>query len=172
MAESGRGESTEAASVAGGRTAALLLVLTGGSALQFGAALATTLFVQIGPTGTVTLRLALAAVVLLIVARPRLRGRSRTDLAAAAGLGVAFAVMNVGIYEAMARMPLGPAVTLEFLGPLGLAVVLSRRLRDVAWVLLAGVASCCSAAVDSTDSTRWACCSPWAPESAGPATSC
>lgn len=114
------------------------MVMSSGFSVQFGAAVAVSLFVVLGPVGTVALRLGLAAVVLLAIARPRLRGRTRGDVLAVLGLGLALAAMNIGIYEAMARMPLGPAVTLEFLGPLGLAVLLSRRLRDVAWVLLAG----------------------------------
>ncbi|APU19361.1 putative permease, DMT superfamily [Actinoalloteichus sp. GBA129-24] len=132
------GASGGSGSPAGGRPAALLLVMTGGFSVQFGAAVAVSLFVLLGPVGTVALRLTLAALVLLAITRPRLRGRTRGDLISVVGLGLALATMNIGIYEAMARMPLGPAVTLEFLGPLGLAVVLSRRLRDVAWVLLAG----------------------------------
>ena len=112
------------------------LVLTAVLSVQFGAALAATIFPQVGPAGAVTLRLVGSAVVLGLVVRPRLP-RSRTDLGVAAAFGVTLASMNLLFYEALARVPLGAAVTLEFLGPLGLAVVLSRRWRDAAWVGLA-----------------------------------
>lgn len=116
---------------------AVLLVLVGAASIQFGAAFAAKLFPRVGPEGAVTLRLVIAAVVMLAVIRPKVRGRSRADLLTVLGLGVALGGMNLCFYEAIARLPLGPAVTLEFLGPLGLAVVLSRRLRDMFWVVLA-----------------------------------
>ncbi len=118
---------------------AVLLVLVGAASIQFGAAFAAKLFPRVGPEGAVTLRLVIAAVVMLAVIRPKVRGRSRADLATVVGLGVALGGMNLCFYEAIARLPLGPAVTLEFLGPLGLAVVLSRRLRDLFWIVLAAI---------------------------------
>ncbi|WTW92646.1 EamA family transporter [Streptomycetaceae bacterium NBC_01309] len=118
---------------------AVLLVLVGAASIQFGAAFAAKLFPRVGPEGAVTLRLVIAAIVMLAVIRPKVRGRSRADLATVVGLGVALGGMNLCFYEAIARLPLGPAVTLEFLGPLGLAVVLSRRLRDMFWIVLAAV---------------------------------
>lgn len=118
---------------------AVLLVLIGAASIQFGAAVAAKLFPRVGPEGAVTLRLVIAAIVMLAVIRPKVRGRSRADLATVGGLGVALGGMNLCFYEAIARLPLGPAVTLEFLGPLGLAVVLSRRLRDMFWIVLAAV---------------------------------
>ncbi|MFE2872846.1 DMT family transporter [Embleya sp. NPDC059259] len=118
---------------------AVWLVLASACSIQFGAAFAARLFPYVGPAGAVTLRLVFAATILLAFARPRLRGRSRADWVVVVGLGVTFAGMNMFFYEAIARLPLGPAVTLEFLGPLGLAVVLSRRLRDMTWIVLAAV---------------------------------
>ncbi|WP_406278487.1 EamA family transporter [Embleya sp. NBC_00896] len=118
---------------------AVLLVLGSACSIQFGAAFAAKLFPYVGPAGAVTLRLVLAAAMLLGFSRPRLRGRSRGDWLVVLGLGVMFAGMNMFFYEAIDRVPLGPAVTLEFLGPLGLAVVLSRRLRDMVWIVLAAV---------------------------------
>lgn len=118
---------------------AVLLVLIGAGSIQFGAAFAAKLFPRVGPEGAVTLRLVIAAIVMLAVVRPKIRGRSRADLLTVLGLGVSLGGMNLCFYEAIARLPLGPAVTLEFLGPLGLAVVLSRRLRDMFWVVLAAV---------------------------------
>jgi inner membrane transporter RhtA len=76
-------------------------------------------------------------VVLLALSRPQIRGRSRQDWAAAALLGLILAVMNLSFYGAIARLPLGVVVTIEFLGPLGLAAAVSRRPRDVAAVAVA-----------------------------------
>lgn len=114
-----------------------LLVLGGIGSVQFGAALADKLFDQAGPGGVVMLRLLLSAVILLGIARPSLRRRTRRDLGFAVLFGVVLALMNWSFYEALARLPLGVAVTIEFLGPLGLAVVGSRRLLDLLWALLA-----------------------------------
>ena len=91
-----------------------------------------------GRPALVALRLALAALILWPFARPRLRGRSREDLGAAVALGACSGVLTVAFFEAIARIPLGVAVTIEFLGPLGVALAGSRHARDVAWVLLAG----------------------------------
>ncbi|MBS2937290.1 EamA family transporter [Nocardioides sp. J2M5] len=87
----------------------------------------------------VWLRLVTSAVVLVALARPRLRGRSREDWLVVVGFGASLATMNWAIYQSFARIPLGIAVTIEFIGPLTLAVLGSRRARDLAWVLLAGV---------------------------------
>ena len=114
-----------------------LLVLAAASSVQFGAAIAATLFDDVGPAGASALRVGLAAVVLLAVWRPRMRGVSRADLSLAAALGVSLGVMNYAFYEAIDRVPLGVAVTIEFAGPLGVAVALSRRRLDFVWVLLA-----------------------------------
>lgn len=114
-----------------------LLVLGGIASVQFGAALADKLFADAGPGGVVLLRLALSGIILLALARPRLRGRSRRDLGAALAFGVVLAAMNWSFYEALARLPLGVAVTVEFTGPLAVAVAGSRRALDALWVLLA-----------------------------------
>jgi inner membrane transporter RhtA len=86
----------------------------------------------------VLLRLAFAALLLLALTRPRLTGRTRADLLAASGFGLVLACMNWSFYESLHRLPLGVAVTVEFLGPLGVAVAGSRKLLDLVWVLLAG----------------------------------
>jgi inner membrane transporter RhtA len=106
--------------------------------LQLGAALSEPMFDRIGPAGLVALRLALAALVLWPFARPRLRGRTRVDVQAAVALGAVSGLLTVAFFESIARIPLGVAVTIEFLGPLGVALAGSRRPRDVAWVVLAG----------------------------------
>lgn len=120
------------------RVPAPILIIVGIISLQFGAAIAKSLFGLLSPTAFVWLRLVTTAVILLAIARPRLRGRTRRDLVVAVTFGCALAVMNFSIYQAMARIPLGVAVTFEFLGPLGVAIFGSRKPRDVLLVLLAG----------------------------------
>ncbi|BAH49867.1 EamA family transporter [Rhodococcus opacus] len=105
--------------------------------VQFGAAFASTLFDAVGAGGAVSLRLTIAAIILGVIVRPRWRRWTRTQRQGILALGVALAVMNSAFYEALARLPLGTAVTIEFLGPLTLAAVLSRRLQDGVWVLAA-----------------------------------
>jgi len=115
------------------------LVLFGILSVQFGASIAKSLFDDYAPTTIVWLRLATSALVLVIVVRPTLRGKSRGDWLVAITLGTALGVMNWTFYQSFLRIPLGVAVTLEFLGPLSLAVVGSRRARDLLWVALAAV---------------------------------
>lgn len=113
------------------------LVLTGVTSIQFGAALAATLFDDLGPAGTSLLRLGFAALVLAIVWRPRPRAHARADLRLVAAFGLALGAMNLTFYEALDRIPLGVAVTIEFAGPLGVAVFTSRRRLDLVWAALA-----------------------------------
>src|SRR4051794_2259922 len=101
------------------------LLLAGGVSVQFGGALAVTLMPRAGALGVVTLRLLAAAVVLLLFCRPRLRGHSRADWGTVIVFGVTMGAMNGLFYEAVARIPLGAAVTLEVLGPLALSVLAS-----------------------------------------------
>ena len=115
------------------------LVLVGILSVQLGAAIAKSLFGEISPTAMVWLRLVTSALVLAAIARPRLNGRSGRDWLVVLGFGASLATMNWGIYQSMARIPLGLAVTIEFIGPLTLAVLGSRRARDLVWVLLAGL---------------------------------
>jgi inner membrane transporter RhtA len=115
-----------------------LLLLCSIASVQFGAAFANKLFAQAGPGGVVLLRLALSALMLTAVVRPSLRGRSRGALSAALAYGLILGFMNWSFYEALDRLPIGIAVTLEFTGPLGVAIAGSRRALDVVWVLLAG----------------------------------
>ncbi|MER5595777.1 EamA family transporter [Streptomyces sp. NPDC002265] len=117
------------------------LVLAGGVSVQFGGALAVTLMPRAGALGVVSLRLLVAALVLLLVCRPRLRGHSRADWGTVVVFGIAMSAMNGLFYQAVDRIPLGPAVTLEVLGPLALSVVASRRALNLVWagLALAGV---------------------------------
>jgi inner membrane transporter RhtA len=112
-------------------------VLIGIGSVQFGAAIARTLFDDVGPAGTVLMRIAFAAVVLVLLWRPSLRGHEAGDLWLAGAFGVSLAAMNFTFYEAIDHIPLGPAVTCEFVGPLGVAVFGSRRPLDLLWVALA-----------------------------------
>jgi inner membrane transporter RhtA len=114
-----------------------LLVLAAVASVQFGAALAKSLFDEIGPGGTVFLRVLFAAVLLAAVWRPGVAGRSRADWRLIAAFGLSLAAMNLSFYEALERIPLGIAVTFEFVGPLGVAIAGSRRALDLIWVVLA-----------------------------------
>jgi inner membrane transporter RhtA len=121
---------------------AVLLVLGGIISLQLGAALAKQLFPAVGPAGAVLMRLTVGAAILGVVARPT-RAAVRGHLRLALAFGAVLAAMNLSFYASLTRIPLGPAVTIEFLGPLLLAGGMSRRLRDVGWAALAagGVAA-------------------------------
>src|SRR3954452_23644464 len=103
------------------------MVLGAASSVQFGAALAATIFDDLGPAGASALRVALAALILMAIWRPRVRDVSRPDLWLVGQLGLGLGIMNLTFYEALDRVPLGIAVTIEFVGPLGVAVALSRR---------------------------------------------
>src|SRR5674536_295059 len=115
-----------------------LLVLAAIASVQIGAAIAKDLFATAGPSGTVLLRLGFAALVLALVARPSPRLPDRRAGLTVLAFGLVLAAMNLSFYEAIARIPLGVAVTVEFLGPLGVAVAGSRRWLDGLWVVLAG----------------------------------
>jgi inner membrane transporter RhtA len=115
------------------------LVIGAIASVQFGSALATTVFDRVGPAGAVLLRLVTASVVLMLLWRPALRTRSRRDLLLAALFGFVLAAMNVTFYEAIKRIPLGVGVTIEFIGPLAVAIAGSRRRLDLVWVALAAV---------------------------------
>ena len=118
-----------------------LLVIGAIGSVQFGSAIAATLFARIGPGGAVWLRLVLGTVILLLLWRPRLRPRAytRQQLLLACLFGLVLGFMNLSFYSAIHRIPLGIAVTLEFVGPLTVAVAGSRRPIDLAWVAIAAV---------------------------------
>lgn len=116
-----------------------LLVLAAVVSVQFGGALAATLLPRIGVFGSVGLRITLAAMLLLVWCRPRLRGRDRRDWQVVAAYAAALGLMNLSFYAALVRLPIGVAVTIEFIGPLTLAAVLSRRGRDLVAVAAATV---------------------------------
>jgi inner membrane transporter RhtA len=114
-----------------------LMVVVSITSVQVGSAIARTLFGDLGAAGITLLRLGLAAVILALVFRPRVRGWSGAAWRAAALLGVVMAAMNLIFYLSLRTVPLGTAVTVEFMGPLLLALVQTRRLLDALWALLA-----------------------------------
>ncbi|MGM7680141.1 EamA family transporter [Microbacterium sp. A94] len=105
--------------------------------LPFGAAIATQLFPALGAWGVTSLRIGIAALLLLVIVRPRVRGWSKQQWITAVLFGVSLTGMNGFFYAGIERVPLGPAVAIEFLGPLVLAAVLTRRLLDGVWVTVA-----------------------------------
>jgi len=122
-----------------GRAGGVPLVLVAITSLQFGAALAGTIFDETGPAGTALLRALFAALILVAIWRPRPSAYSASDLRLVALFGLVLGAMNLCIYESFSRIPLGVAVTIEFAGPLGIAVALSRRRLDLACAALAAV---------------------------------
>jgi inner membrane transporter RhtA len=113
------------------------LVVLGMLSVQIGAAFAKSLYPAVGPYGTVFLRLAFATLMLMLAWRPRLRGHSGREYLLVLLFGLIFAAMNTSFYASLDRLPLGVAVTVEFVGPLGVAVLGSRRLLDLLWAGLA-----------------------------------
>jgi inner membrane transporter RhtA len=113
------------------------LVLVSIVSIQFGAAIAVHLFETLGPIGTVFLRLAFSAVLLLVAARRRIDASARRHVGLLVLFGCVIGAMNVCFYGAIARIPLGIAVAIEFVGPLGVAVFMSRRIWEFLWIGLA-----------------------------------
>lgn len=120
-----------------GSVTAVGFVLIGLLCQEIGASFAVLLFPTAGPLGMVALRLGFSAILLMALARPMLRGYSRADWLTVGGFALALAAMNALFYLALARLPLGPAVTIEVLGPLILSVIVSRRASSWLWALLA-----------------------------------
>jgi inner membrane transporter RhtA len=119
------------------RVPAPLLVLTAILSVQVGSSLAKQLFDDLGAAGVTLLRLGLAAALLVVVLRPKVRRWTRASWSAALLLGGAMAGMNLTFYLSLRTVPLGVAVTVEFLGPLLLALVQTRRKVDLVWAALA-----------------------------------
>ncbi|KQB86540.1 EamA family transporter [Corynebacterium lowii] len=118
------------------------LILLGSAGIQTSSAISAGLFSSYGTFGTSALRMIIAALVLLLLVRPSLRGRERSEWMGIVVYGVAMALMNLCLYNAIDRLPLGVAVTLDFLGPCAVALMASRRLKEglCAGVSLLGVA--------------------------------
>jgi inner membrane transporter RhtA len=136
--------------------------------VQGGAALAKGLFPALGPVGTVGLRVVLSAIMLMAAFRPRLRGMTAAQWRAVIPYGVVLGTMNILFYLSLSRIPLGVAVTVEFVGPLGVALFGSRRAvisRGSSWWRPVSRSSCRGRAAERTCSVS---CSHWPPARAGP----
>lgn len=120
-------------------SSALILMLAAMVSTQVGSALAKSLIIQVGPLGIVCLRVGLAAILLLLWQRPQLRGYSARTYQLLVMFGLSLAIMNSCFYGAIARIPIGVAVAVEFSGPLVVALVYSRRWIDGVWVALAAL---------------------------------
>jgi inner membrane transporter RhtA len=105
--------------------------------VQIGAAVAKSIFVDVGPAGVVLLRLVFGSSVLIVLGRPRLRDLARGQLQLALAFGTTLACMNLSFYSAIDRVPLGIVVTLRFVGPLVVAIFGSRRRLDLVWAVSA-----------------------------------
>lgn len=116
-----------------------LLVFLSIVSTQLGSAIAKSLFESLSPAAMVLLRVGFAAIVLLLLWRPSLTAIHRTNFLALSLFGLSLALMNLTFYLAIERVPIGIAVTLEFVGPLGIAIVNSRRWLDALWVFLAAI---------------------------------
>jgi inner membrane transporter RhtA len=111
------------------------LAATSVASVQFGAALAAKLFPLVGPLGTVTLRLVGASIVLLAMTRPWRRAWTRAELGTSVLFGGVFVLMNASLYLSLDRLPLATVITLEFLGPLTVAIVTSASWRTRVWAI-------------------------------------
>ncbi len=119
------------------RASPLLLVLAATVSVQFGAALAVTLFDRVGAVGSTFLRLALASLMLIAVSRPKIKGWTRAQYRLALAFGISLGATNMLYYAALGRLPVAVTVTIEFLGPISVAAAYSRRWVEGLWVLLA-----------------------------------
>ena len=129
------------------------MILGTSASIQVAAAIAHDLFAALTPAGVSALRFALGAAVILPVVRPAVRGRDRETWLAIAVYGISMGVLNFTFFESIERLPMGVAVTLAFIAPLGVALAGSRRRRDVAFALLAGAGVLILGGVDRPDST-------------------
>lgn len=121
------------------RVPPVLLVVIAIASVQAGSSFAKDLFASAPPVAVAWLRLTAGAGMLTLIARPRLRGRTWSNWRPVAAYGAAMTLMNLTFYLAIQRVPIGTAVTFEFLGPLGVAVAASKRARDFLWIVLAGL---------------------------------
>lgn len=115
------------------------LVMLAMICVQTGTALAKHLFPVLGPSGTVSIRLGFAAAILLVVFKVKIFGRKQSDYLQCLLYGICLAGMNLSFYIAIKFIPMGLGTTIEFVGPLALAILLSRKYTDLIWIVLAGL---------------------------------
>ncbi|WP_246230759.1 EamA family transporter [Mycolicibacterium sediminis] len=132
LASPGAGQSRQS------RAAGVALMLASSTSNQTGAAAGALAFPEIGPVGVIAIRQVVTALVLTPIVRPRLRSLTGHQIRPIIALALVFSVMNVSLYAAVERVGLAMAVTLEFLGPLAVAIGSSRRSRDMCAAVLAG----------------------------------
>jgi len=120
-----------------GRVSPLALVFGSIIAVQFGAAISVTIFDEVGVAGSTLLRLAFASLFLFLLSRPKVSQWSARQFKMAVAFGVTLAAMNLAFYLAIDILPVGVATTIEFIGPISIAAIFSRRLLDGLWVALA-----------------------------------
>jgi inner membrane transporter RhtA len=135
----GRQRPSDAATIRRQRGAGIALMLTSSASNQAGAALGAMAFPTVGPVGVVAVRQFVTAIVLMPMVRPKFRGLRKDQWLPILGLVGVLSVMNLSLYAAIDRIGLGLAVTLEFLGPLTVAIASSRRVPDIACAALAGI---------------------------------
>ncbi len=123
-----------------GRFAGIALMTGGAAANQLGAASAALAFPVLGPAGVVAVRQWVAAIVLVTTVRPKFAAFTARQWQPVLALALIFAIMNISLYTAVSRIGLGLAVTLEFVGPLAVALLATRRVIDLGCALLAGAA--------------------------------
>ena len=120
-----------------GRVSPLALVFGSIISVQFGAAISVTIFDEVGVAGSTLLRLAFASLFLFLLSRPKVLQWSARQVRMAIAFGVTLAAMNLAFYFAIDILPVGVATTIEFIGPISIAAIFSRRLLDGLWVALA-----------------------------------
>ena len=120
-----------------GRVSPLALVFGSIISVQFGAAISVTIFDEVGVAGSTLLRLAFASLFLFLLSRPKVLQWSARQVKMAIAFGVTLAAMNLAFYFAIDILPVGVATTIEFIGPISIAAIFSRRLLDGLWVALA-----------------------------------
>jgi inner membrane transporter RhtA len=120
--------------------------------IQLAAAIAHDLFDRLGPVGTSAVRFAVGAVILLAIARPAIRGRDAATWGAIAAYGASLAALNLTFFQAISLIPMGIVVTLSFIAPLVMALVGSRRRRDLVCALLAGIGVATLGGIDRPES--------------------